>query len=86
MHYNVMGYCCKNPNPYSVVYWKGSAPSCSGRCSDCGTGDDCILRNDCGTGGVCWSGKKQLCGRKSSVTYIGRVGRDGENMYGLILL
>jgi hypothetical protein len=59
--------CCDTKHPFSAFYWKGTAPFCSGECRDC-NGDVCLLKNDCGVGGVCWSGKKQLCGRKSSVT------------------
>ena len=66
----IVGYkvlCCNVENPFSTVYWKGTAPFCSGKCSDC-NGDACILQDDCGVGVACWSGTKQLCGRYRSLT------------------
>ena len=60
--------CCNVENPYSSLYWKGTAPFCSGECADC-NGDDCLGRSQCGDGNFCWgSGRKQLCGRRSSLT------------------
>ena len=50
------------------MYWKGTAPFCRGRCSDCGPGDDCVLKNNCGDGAQCWLGRKVLCGSKGSIT------------------
>jgi hypothetical protein len=60
--------CCKIKNPFSALYWKGSAPFCGGDCNDCDDGDHCVMQNDCGDGSVCWSGKKVLCGRWPSLT------------------
>ena len=56
-------YYCDEPNPYSLMYWKGTAPFCGADCNDCDTGDDCIISNNkCGDGARCWTGRKVLCG------------------------
>ena len=34
-------YCCDEPSPYSILYWRGTAPFCNADCNDCYTGDDC---------------------------------------------
>ena len=59
--------CCNQENIYTLLYWKGTAPFCGGKCSDCND-DICVTTSDCGDGAECWSGKKVLCGRLPTVT------------------
>ena len=53
--------CCNVASPFSYTYWKGTAPSCGGVCSDCNPTGICIGKSRC-DGVVCWSGRKVLCG------------------------
>ena len=62
------GLCCNWENPFSVVYWKGSAPFCNADCLDCNDGDYCIVKHKCGDGGLCNLGYKRLCGHLGSLT------------------
>ena len=57
-------FCCP-PMILSVLYWKGTAPFCDGKCI---SGDLELTQSRCGDGNTCWAGIKVLCGRPATVT------------------
>lgn len=64
-----MVYCNNVGSIWTNYYWSGTAPFCSGGCSDCtNTGAVCIAYGDSGDGEYCYSGYKVLCVRRYFTT------------------